>query len=285
MESTSDLRYQTFPLAGIEFYPEENVVSSEEMRRPHYHEMYEIYYLISGERNYLIGNKTYKITPGDLVFIRPYEIHRATNTSVLYHERIVVHFSKEFLGENGAWVDDEHSPFATHTSVIALPLTVQKRVEELLYRINSEYRKKEKGFDTLIKAALIELLVTSLRLNRDTMNKSSHYVTPMHQKISSMIRYINENYESPLTLASLAKQFHISPFYLSRLFKKTTGFTFVEYLSTVRIKAAQKLLRETKWKVSFIAEKIGFQDLAHFGKLFKKTSNYTPLQYRKMCKK
>jgi AraC-like DNA-binding protein len=255
------------------------------MTAPHYHEMYEIYYLISGERNYLIGNRTHRISPGDLVFIRPNEIHRATNTSVPYYERIVVHFGKTFLAHDSGWVEDPHSPFVTHSSVISLPVNVQKRVEALLHHIVKEYDERDIGFDTAIRAALVELLIIGIRQNRDTMDRPVEYATAAHRKISGIVRYINDNYESPLSLESLAGHFDISPYYLSRLFRKTTGFTYVEYVTTVRIKHAQRLLRETKWKVGHILEKVGFQDQRHFGKIFKKVSNCTPLQYRKMYRK
>jgi AraC-like DNA-binding protein len=285
MEVAGDYRFLRFPLSGIDFFPEECVRTSEEMRHPHYHDMYEIYYLISGERNYLIGNRTYNVLPGDLLFIRPYEIHRATNTSTLYHERFVIHFGKQFLAQDCAWLEDPCSPFATHTPVIKLPVGLQKRVEELLHRIVVEYRERDRGFEANIKAALLELLILSIRQNRKTMNGPAESSTQAQGKISNVIRFINENYEQPLTLELLAEKFHISPYYLSRLFKNKTGCTYVEYMTTVRVKSAQRMLRETGWKVTAIAEKVGFQDISHFGKIFKKITNCTPLQYRKMYRK
>jgi YesN/AraC family two-component response regulator len=158
-------------------------------------------------------------------------------------------------------------------------------VEELLHRIVTEYRERDKGFETSIRAALLELLIISIRQNRDATDKPVEYATAAHRKISEIVHFINENYESPLSLETLAGQFGISPYYLSRLFKSTTGFTYIEYLTTVRIKHAQRLLRETKWKVGSILEKVGFQDQRHFGKIFKKISSCTPLQYRKMYRK
>lgn len=264
-----------------DFYLEESVKTSEEMRAAHFHEMFEIYYLISGERNYLIGNRTYKVSPGDLLFIPAHEIHRATNTSVPFHERIVIHFTKQFLAHDAVWLEDEQSPFTTGTRLISLPVPMQKRIEELLGRMVLEYRTKDKGFETSIKGALLELLILSLRLNRDAMNKPIAFDGPSHRKISEIIRFINENYEKPITLMLLSDRFYISPYYLSRLFKQTTGFTYVEYLTTVRIKGAQRLLRETKWKINRIMDNVGFRDPAHFGKTFKMISRCTPLQYRK----
>lgn len=271
-------------LRGIDFLAGHSEMTSYQMYKAHYHDLYEIYYLISGERNFLIGNKTYRVVPGDLVFIRPNEVHRSMNTSVQYHERMVVHFNKKFLSEAGALLDDEHSPYISQTPIISAPMPARNRIKELMHRMIQENSGRDIGYEFNIKSAIYELLVLSIRLNRDAINKPSAYNTPAHQKISSMIQFIDEHYDRPLTLSSLAQQFHYSPFYLSRLFKQTTGFTFSEYVTLVRIKGAQKLLRETKWKVSMIAEKVGFHDLSHFGKTFKRISNCTPLQYRKFYK-
>ncbi|MGN7455967.1 helix-turn-helix domain-containing protein [Paenibacillus pasadenensis] len=105
------------------------------------------------------------------------------------------------------------------------------------------------------------------------------------ERLARVVRYIHENYAQPLSLSLLAKEFHFSPFYLSKLFKRTVRLTYRDYLATVRIMKAQQLLRETPWKVSLIAEKVGFRDPARFGKTFKAQTECTPLQYRKKHRK
>jgi AraC-like DNA-binding protein len=267
--------------AECTFYLQKGFRSSSEMRQSHFHDIYEIYYLVSGERNYLIGDRTYRISTGDLVFISPYELHRATNTSVPYNDSIVINFSKTFLGDDRVWIEDELSPFASGRHVLSLPLPVRTRVEEIFRTMELEYRERNIAFEGVIRAALAELLIVGIRHNRAASDKTNEYDDPHHQKISEIVRFINDNYGRPITLDALSARFYISPYHLSRLFKKMTGFTYVEYVATVRIYAAQKLLRETKWKVQRIMEHVGFQNLAHFGKVFKKTSGCTPLQYRK----
>ena len=78
------------------------------------------------------------------------------------------------------------------------------------------------------------------------------------------------------------KAFFISQYYLSRSFKQVTGFTFIEYLNSVRIREAQRLLRETEKQVIQIAHMVGFNNISHFGRIFKAITKYTPLQYRKI---
>ncbi|PEE73423.1 hypothetical protein COM81_28730 [Priestia megaterium] len=107
------------------------------------------------------------------------------------------------------------------------------------------------------------------------------YHNSLHEKVSEIVRYINNHYMDLLTLHSLSKQFHISPYYLSRIYKKGTGFSFVEYLNQVRINEAQKLLKTTSLSVTSIAEKVGYENPTHFGRVFKKVTGISPLKYRK----
>jgi YesN/AraC family two-component response regulator len=73
----------------------------------------------------------------------------------------------------------------------------------------------------------------------------------------------------------------VSPYYLSRFFKEATGFTFVEYLNSVRIKEAKRLLERSSMKVKLISRKVGFGSVTHFGRVFKLVTGHTPLYYRK----
>lgn len=259
-----------------------NMKTSIEMVDFHVHESYEIYYLISGERNYLIGDRTYKVPAGSLVFVPPHEIHRTTKTNVPIYERIVFNFTEQFLGSDKSVLKHEFSPFYTHTYVLKLPIHLQKKVEELLYRMITEYETQDTGSGFKIKAALLNLIVLSLRQNRDTLHNQMSFQSAAQHRIYQIMRYINEHYSNRLTLEVLADQFHLSTFYLSRSFKKETGFTVTDYLGAVRIKAAQKLLRETNWKLNRVMEEVGFGDYSYFGKLFKKISQCTPREYRKM---
>ncbi|MEN8905722.1 MAG: AraC family transcriptional regulator [Clostridiales bacterium] len=99
-----------------------------------------------------------------------------------------------------------------------------------------------------------------------------------------MVNYINSNYMDTISLTSVANKFYISPFYLCRIFKEAIGFSFNEYLTSVRIKETQRLLKGTNYKVINIAEMSGFGSVSHFGRVFKDLTGMSPLQYRKKSK-
>jgi YesN/AraC family two-component response regulator len=78
----------------------------------------------------------------------------------------------------------------------------------------------------------------------------------------------------------VADELDIHPVWLSRLFKKETGQNFLDYVTDIRMEKAKDLLRHTSFKIYEIAEKIGYQEIQYFGKLFKKRMNMTPKEFR-----
>jgi two-component system response regulator YesN len=93
-------------------------------------------------------------------------------------------------------------------------------------------------------------------------------------------RIIDEKYGEAITLQSVADELCIHPVSLSKVFKKEMGQNFLDYLTEVRIEKAKDLLRNSNLKIYEIAEKIGYQEIQYFGKLFKKRMNMTPKEFR-----
>lgn len=259
------------------------VSESPVMQENHSHDSYEIYYLLEGERYYFIKNRTYPIAKGDLVFIKRNDIHRTLDAENPTHERILINFKKEFVSSLARDFPDMdifscfHREFAT----IRLTANEQETVETLLFRMLQEYKRMSYGASTSLKLLLCELLVFINRYISQHPENQFEHRNPLHKKISDVVTYINNNYMKPITLEHLSSEFFISPFYLSRVFKEVTGFTYVEYLNNVRIKEAQRLLRETGLKVTEVAEKSGYDSSTHFGRVFKESTGQSPLKYRK----
>lgn len=93
--------------------------------------------------------------------------------------------------------------------------------------------------------------------------------------------YLEKNYQNPeLNLNELATHVYVSSCYLSHLFRQVTGSTISEYLNKIRIRASQRLLKETQLKIYEIAEQVGFNDSHYFGIVFKKTTGLSALEYR-----
>ncbi len=94
-------------------------------------------------------------------------------------------------------------------------------------------------------------------------------------------KYISENYQSNITMASMAEIVNLSPVYFSILFKREVGTNFLDYLTQYRLEVSKNLLKQVKYNINEVASLSGFQDSKYFSKLFKKTFGITPTEYRK----
>ncbi len=104
----------------------------------------------------------------------------------------------------------------------------------------------------------------------------------MRKPVAEAVRYINIHYASPISAEDVAAASHVSPAYLSKLFKEELEIGFNEYLTQVRLEAAQKLLSETNLSVKEIAGNVGYPDEKYFSKLFRKVTGIKPTEYRRI---
>ncbi|KRE82496.1 AraC family transcriptional regulator [Paenibacillus sp. Soil766] len=104
----------------------------------------------------------------------------------------------------------------------------------------------------------------------------SQYINLAHQ----MLEMIHAGFEQDITLESCAEQLKYHPVYVSRVFKKEIGVTFIDYLTNYRVNMAKKWLKETNMKISEIAERLTYTNSTGFIRTFRKLTGMTPGQYR-----
>jgi len=102
----------------------------------------------------------------------------------------------------------------------------------------------------------------------------------MEGKIRKACEFIERNYNRMIKLEDLAREIYLSPKYVSRIFKKHTGFTFNEYKINLRMEKAKELLSYTRRPINQIAAMVGYQNAEGFIKIFKRKTKLVPSQYR-----
>ncbi len=158
----------------------------------------------------------------------------------------------------------------------------QNHIESLFKSMSHEYFSNKSGRDTYLKTLLIQLLIY---INRhiDTADASSgDYANSAHKTISEITAYINNNVSEELTLNALANKYYISPYYISRIFKRITGMPFTEYINGVRIKEAKKLLIQGGMGISAISDAVGYKSCTHFGRVFKELTGLSASEFKKI---
>jgi two-component system response regulator YesN len=144
---------------------------------------------------------------------------------------------------------------------------------ELNYRYIEEILKTD---------AVDELSDWIFRVMDDFMARAFGGVdTKNMQIVGAATRYMRNNYDSTLTLNSIAQAVFISPFYLSHIFKEELNSTVMDYLTKVRMEEAKRLLRNPRLSIVDIAEKTGYSDPGYFTKVFKKSEGITPSDFKR----
>ena len=98
--------------------------------------------------------------------------------------------------------------------------------------------------------------------------------------VKSAIAYMTENYDRKLTLIDVADQMYVSQWHLSKLLNQYTKKTFLDLLNEIRISEAKKLLEDPSLKVGDVARKVGFSDVTHFSRVFKRIEGVPPAAFR-----
>lgn len=131
-----------------------------------------------------------------------------------------------------------------------------------------------------LELLLIELcrILESREDPRENVNRSE---TERSRLIKNVIAYINEHYQEEIRLDSIARQFWVSPSYLSRQFKSKVGINITRFITERRIQAAQRLLITSDLDISEIADQLGFKSANYFYTVFKKIHGMSPREYRK----
>lgn len=98
--------------------------------------------------------------------------------------------------------------------------------------------------------------------------------------VKNALEYIRENSQEKLRLADVAEQVYVSQWHLSKLLNKHTGKTFSDILNGARMDKSKELLKDPSLRICDVAEMVGFQDLAHFSRVFKKMEGMSANEYR-----
>jgi two-component system, response regulator YesN len=144
-------------------------------------------------------------------------------------------------------------------------------------------------FVSIIKDAMnikVELTHSGECNKFSDISEQFNYIQSLDSGLSRIIfrakQYIKKNFASPeLSLEEVSNYVEVSRTHLSAQFKKEAGMTFRDYLTNTRVDSARKLLEETNLRIYEICEMVGYTNVEHFSRIFKKTSGYSPNRYHK----
>lgn len=235
----------------------------------HWHGFIELELFTSGGGYQQYDNKTVPITPGDVWLYSFYDSHKVTLDAGT--KTIHLALTPEILHEN--FLSRLSLVHPLHCSLSRTEIDDFYEKADILC-----YEQEHQELFSRIKAMSVinELLV-------DIFRKSLSENIPTNDPLyCNMAEYLQNNFKENISLSTLAHTFGLTSNYCGRLFKKTFGIAFNEYLNTVRLKNACKLLISSDLTIEQIADDSGFHSLEYFYSVFKKFYGVTPAKYRSL---
>ncbi len=223
---------------------------------------YTFYLVINGSCTFSTDYEDFEIKKGDCFFCFPqkrYKIHNTVGLKVIYISFINTEATQLLKSLGVTYTNPVKSGLKDHVGFFV-----------------KEFKRSSDSNSGLLAKSLLYYALSHFEVKAEeqtTTNKSD--------PIQSIINYINEHYKEKLTLQELSQEYFFSYNYISQLFIKTTGMTFSNYLTIIRMSHAKNLLTTTKKSINEISNLTGFSSPHYFELVFKKYSQFTPTEYRK----
>lgn len=238
----------------------------------------ELLLIRSGTGVYIIGDKRYPVTPGDLMIFNSGVLHDEVAETTIG----ISSYCCAIKGLNlpglppGALMDGNISPLLHCGEQFSL-------MERAFSLIFDEIYSGRKGSEECGHHLMQSLLLMVMRLIRETSVRLDGTETESPILGERIRDYINAHYMEEISLKSISEALHVSPYYLSHVFKQTTGFSPGQYICRRRVGEAQTLLISTRLPITRIADMVGYGNPSHFNVIFAKYTGMSPRQYRKIC--
>lgn len=140
----------------------------------------------------------------------------------------------------------------------------------------ADYKDARRRLSGLISVASRQQMIEITSQYIQWMIHKRKTARPKHSAVEIVLERIQQDYTRPWSIELLADELHITPYYLSRLFKEYMGQSFTDYLAEQRIEQAVKLMQSTDLNLAQIGEAVGYSDPNYFSRVFKKHKGVAP---------
>lgn len=252
----------------------------------HYHPEAEIFYLEQGMVDLQVENRSFSLRAGEGIFIPPGQIHAAVNRTdgSLNCAFQAVVFDLGMLESNLPPQREVYfAPLQLQRNDCVYPITFDKPENAgLLALLPSLFALRQTELRRYELALIGTLLLCWQELYNLCFSKLSVSVSDstLHREIQKSMDFLQQHFQSPLTLAELSKKAGFSESYFCHSFKRCTGYTPFEYLNRLRIVKSCELLTQTNKKITEIASLCGFNNISYFNRIFCKKVGVSPSRYR-----
>lgn len=248
----------------------------------HSHKNIEIAFVLAGNGQYFVDGQTFDVKQGDMLIFNPGVMHQSIVSDPSDPTiEFVCGFSDIHLHD----MPENRIVLPGTSPILSLTSENKREISRCCYEIIEENSSSEPGRYYMIQAQLMRMLVLIFRsIKGHKENEVEGVNFESYSKgyvVKNILAYLNENYSQHISLDQIAKNMYLSPVYISKIFKEKTGDSPINYLIHVRLEKAKEMLEDGRESIRTIANLVGYDDVYHFSKLFKKHFGVSPMYYRK----
>jgi len=239
---------------------------------PHSLKYHQIIYVDKGELEIWVDGLTWKLTEGDLIIIRPYEVMSYLQGSLPLGSHSFLQLDLCSLSETelreSAWNCLHH--FNPRVALAG------KKFADPFAILIDEHKRRDMWSAEVTENQVKQVLYNLIRLHKDKFIK--HKVSPL--LLESIDAYIESNLSNAISIKELAELAGYSDNHFRRLFTQLSGLQPLKYVNHRKIEVAKKRLIDGNETITDIAFGLGFSSTQYFASFFKKITSFTPLEFR-----
>lgn len=245
----------------------------------HAHKAYEIYYLEKGNVKYTVSGKVYKVTPGSIIVINAYVLHKVDVTPTEDYQRYVLECPISNVPViNGVSPLNRFFNTNKFLNIIPKEFVEKSNALNILKRMENEYSLDDVYSNHILSSNIILYIVEIAKLIDKEQKLNYNFVKTLSKNslvINQVIQHINDNINNKISIESIAREMNYSKSYLQHVFKETIGVPISQYILIQKMQTANFLLEEGK-SLKVIAYELGFKYYPTFFSAYKKFFGYCP---------
>lgn len=246
-------------------------------------EHYEISLVISGDRQSVTPDRIYYAHSGGVIIGKPYVLHQTSSISDTPYKRILIKCSIKVMEEIKDKIGARPFEALCDRYVHYFSPEGLKTITGKFYEMLEEYKNYSVYSDEILKGMMFHVCTMIIRYSRSSTVERPLSVSTTNEAILKALDYLDTYAMNSPSMEEVAAYVGLTPSHFSRLFKKTTGSTYSEYLLLTKMQACRFLLMQTNLPLEEIAARIGICNGNYLSNLFKKYYHETPGQFRKHC--
>lgn len=237
--------------------------------RLHDHDFYEIYIFEKGDAAYAVEGADYPLSEGDMIFIRPGEMHRVHHKSESDYLRMVIQFDEDFFVRHSCehYRDIFWERSCGEKNKISAKTAKSAGISDIIGLMREGFSDYD---DPYIRSLVVQLLYLAHKNDCFSTENTGK------KRVKEIVAYINEHFAEKLSLEEIAEEFFITKYHLTRIFKEATGHTVNEYIRTKRLRYVEELSEDGECTLSEAAIKAGYKDYSSFYRAYKDAHGTPP---------